>query len=653
MGRLRLEVGGTQPPPTLEDGDAVAVWARLRGPRLRPGGGGGDFFSRERIVATGYVESALLIERRPGGAECTALAGFSTARNAARRFIDAHVLGGTERGLVRAMVLGDRSEIDDATAEAFRRAGTYHVLALSGAQVALFAGIALLVLRRSSPVYRALILVPVLVAYAFFVGGDTPVTRATIMAVAVVLGRTLDLDADTPNVIGVAAVALLAVDPLDIHDPGFQLSFVATLALVVGTRPMLRGWPRWPLRMDVAIAASLVVQAALWPLGALHFHRLGLLAPVANLLAVPLSTAVLLAGLAVVVLGACWPSLAPLAGDVAWSLARALRLSCGPELLMEAVDFRVITPGPTLVLLAVAGFALLATGRRLVGGGLTLAGLLGTILGLPGPSADGRLHLTLLDVGQGDALVLRSPRGRVVLVDGGGRWGGGRDAGERVVAPYLWDQGAVSLDRVVVSHFHSDHAGGIPFLLSAFRVAELWEGVGAQGEEAYRSIRQTIDECAGTANFCPRLGSRFEWDGVWIEVRGPMTNGPIRERTLNEDSLVLSVTMGGTEILLTGDGGKDVEPGPASSSTVKKLPHHGSRTASSAFSPSSKGPRIALVSVGRNNRFRHPSPQVLRQYSSMGSLVLRSDQDGTIDIASDGARLWWRVESDASWHELP
>ena len=166
---------------------------------------------------------------------------------------------GTERGLVRAMVLGDRSEIDDTTAEAFKASGTYHVLALSGAQVALVAALLSSLLRRlqASPWLEACVTTLAISGYAVFVGGDVPIARAALMAAAVMLGRALEVDADASNLLGFAALVLLADQPSNVADVGFQLSFGATLGILACVAPLTRGLPRLPLRLDLAIAASL------------------------------------------------------------------------------------------------------------------------------------------------------------------------------------------------------------------------------------------------------------------------------------------------------------------------------------------------------------------------------------------------------------
>jgi competence protein ComEC len=629
-GRVRVEVDGDAQKPTLLDGDRVAAWMRLR-PALRADDG---------LAAYGYCKSARLVEPLPGegGGRLRALA--ARARERARRALADSMPPGTERGLVRAMVLGDRSEIDEATAEAFKASGTYHVLALSGAQVALVAVLLASGLRRlrAGPWLEAGVTTLAIFGYAGFVGGDVPIARAALMAAAVLFGRALEADADPGNLLGLAAVVLLAARPSSAADVGFQLSFGATLGILLLVAPLTRGVPRLPLRLDLAVAASLAAQGSLFPLLAGHFHRLAPAALVLNVAAVPLSAAVLLAGFAVLALAPLGG--APAAGGLAWVAARALRLSGDLGPASQWLDVRVPAPSLAVLALYVAGLGLVLRGRRRHGLAALVAGHAALACGPLAPAADGRLHLTVVDVGQGDSLLLRSPSGRVIVVDAGGSRDPRFDPGERRVAPALWRQGVRRLDAVVVSHAHPDHAGGVPFLLRAFRVESSWEGPAPLGDAGWRRLDAALD-AGGVRRLAVARGARFEWDGASLAVLGPAppANAPLRVR--NEDSLVIDVRFGEVHLLLTGDVTGEAERAlrlPAS--LVVKVPHHGSRTSSSALLTAATRPRVAIVSSGARNPFGHPDPLVLERYRAAGALVLRTDRDGSVRVATDGRRVW-------------
>ncbi len=374
VGRARVEVGGEAPKPRLFDGDRVAVWATLRASARAEG-------VRENLAAFGYCKSARLLERRDGGPPVRRAA--ARLREAARRAFRRSMPPGTERGLVLAMVLGDRSEVDEPTAEAFRASGTYHVLALSGAQVALVAGLIVAGLRwlRAGPWTQAAVTGAAIGLYALLVGGDVPVVRAALMASAVLAGRALELDTDPSNLLGLAALLLLADRPASAADVGFQLSFGATLGILALAGPLTRGVPRLPLRVDLAVAASLAAQGALAPVLAAWFHRVAPAAVVLNIVAVPLSGAVLLTGFAVLAMAPLGAGAAHLAGDVAWVAARALRVSGDLGPLGPWLDLRVAAPSFLALALHAGGLGLVYRGRRTAGLGLLVACHLALVAG--------------------------------------------------------------------------------------------------------------------------------------------------------------------------------------------------------------------------------------------------------------------------------
>ena len=515
VGRVRVEVGGEWPKPRLLDGHRVAVSATLRAARRAEG-------VRESLAAFAYCKSARLLERRDPDGGGPVRRWAAAVREGARGAFTRSMLAGTERGLVRAMVLGDRSEVDETTAEAFRASGTYHVLALSGAQVALLAGLVVGTLRwfRASPWTLAVVTATAIGLYSLLVGGDVPVVRAALMASAVLAGRALELDADPANLLGAAALVLLADRPAAAADVGFQLSFGATLGILALAGPLTRGVPRMPLRLDLAVAASVAAQCALAPVLAGWFHRLAPAAVVLNIAAVPLSGAVLLAGLAVLLVAPLGPGPAQIAGDVAWVAARALRLSGDLGPLGPWLDLRVAAPTFLAVALHATGLGLLYRGRRGGGLGLLLACHLALVAGRISRPADGRLHLAVIDVGQGDSLLLRSPSGRSLLVDAGGSRDPRFDPGERRVAPELWRQGVHRVDALLVTHAHPDHVGGAPFLLRAFRVAQLWEGPAPLEDPAWRRVDAGLNG-GGAARVTVAAGMSVDWDGVRISVLGP------------------------------------------------------------------------------------------------------------------------------------
>ncbi len=641
-GRARIDVGGEAARPEITDGDRVSVWAELRPPRTAGSPGAFDAAAqafRAGIHATGHAKTVRLVTRG-GRADVGWRRDFTArARRWARGRIFAVVPPGTEQALVRAMVLGDRAGLDDDTAEGFRIAGTYHVLALSGAQVALIAAVLIALARRVAG-NAALTAVPVaaaLVFYAQLVGGDVPIVRATVMAIVLLAGRALALDSDAANMLGLAALLLVVHRPSAIGDVGFQLSFAATLGLIVFTRPLVARVRALPFGLHVALAGSVAAQAPLEPLLAAQFHRIAPAALVLNLVAVPLSTGVLVAGSAAVAVSAISTGAGALVGQLAWLLAHALLASGEVARRFPALDHRMADPSPPVIALYVAGLGLLALRpgwRALL---VALAGFAGLVAG-PAPVADGLLHVTILDVGQGDSIVLRSPRGEAWVIDAGPAFGG-RDMGEAVVAPYLWSAGITRIEHLLVTHPHPDHGGGVPFLLRAFDVGEVWEGVAPRWDPAYAALDRALRASAVTRR-AVRRGLRAERDGVLIEVIGP-AGSPPPGKTRNDDSLVVAVRYGAVRILLAGDVERAGEAALAvPPADALKVPHHGSRSSSTPALLAAARPRVAIVSAGYRSRFGHPHPDVVARYQGLGIPLLRTDRDGSVTLTTDGVKLW-------------
>jgi competence protein ComEC len=656
-GRARIDVGGETPVPEVREGQRVALWAQLRLPRSAGTPAAFDSAAESRakgIHVLGYCKSAQLLEVDDGPGARGLGAAAARVRAWARRSLAAAILPGPEQALVRAMVLGDQQGVDDDTADAFRAAGTYHVLAISGAQVALLASLLAWALARSGcpRAPAALLLSLALVFYAELVGGNVPVARATAMAVVVLAGRAFDLEGDVVNLLALAGLLLLVHRPSSASDVGFQLSFGATLGIVLLTRRIAAGWKRLPLRVETAVAASLAAHAALLPLLVAHFNRVSPAAVVLNLAAVPLSAAVLGAGLLVLPLAAVAPGLAPWMGDVAWMAAHALLRSALAVRAFPWLDLRAPSPPAWAVALYVASLLLCVAGRARRAWLLLALGALGLVFGAA-PPADGRLHVTLVDVGQGDAILLTSPHGRTWMVDAGGALDGGFDVGEAVVAPYLWSRGVHALDRVLVTHAHPDHSGGVPALLAGFTVGEVWEGPAPAKDRGYGVLDGAL-RGAGVSRRTVRRGTRTDWDGVTVEVLGPRASGRPPWVTRNDDSVVLSVRYGGVTILLAGDVEARGEALlPPSRALALKAPHHGSKSSSSRRLLESLEPRVALVSAGFRNRFGHPHPDVLARYQEARVLVLRTDRDGCVTLTTDGTRTWLRTERQGAVSRVP
>src|SRR5437762_2360777 len=383
----------------------------------------------------------------------------------------------TSAALLTGLLLGERTALPSELDEGFRRAGVYHVLAVSGFNVALLAG-ATLALCRLARVGRrpsAVAAIVVVLGFAAVVGPEPSVLRAVVMAVLVLAALLLEREASVTNSLALAALATLAVHPGDLRDPGFQLSFAATAGIVAA--PMPRGV------IAGAIAISAAAQLAILPITLTHFNQLSTIGVVVNLAVVPLAGVATVAGLLAVGVAFLSAGAAQVAFDAVWPLLLALRALVA--LAATVPGALVHLPAPHWVASACYAGAL-ALGlvwwrcrveRPRVGGPSGAAALL--LLALAAAVAawpllrppDGRLRVIVLDVGQGDAIVVEAPDGRVLLVDAGTGGPMRLDAGARVVAPFLWNRGHLRLAGAIATHQDADHAGGMESIRRRFGVA--------------------------------------------------------------------------------------------------------------------------------------------------------------------------------------
>jgi competence protein ComEC len=535
----------------------------------------------------------------------------------------------TSAALLSGLLLGDRIDLPADVDAAFRRAGVYHVLAVSGFNVALIASTvwALLTLARAPRRVAALGAIVTVVGFAAVVGPEPSVVRATIMAVLVLSALLLEREASVLNGLALAAIAILAVRPVDLGDPGFQLSFAATAGLVlVGGPPRagssrlarIRGW------IIAALVTSAGAQLAVLPITLAHFNQVSTIGVIANLAVVPLAGVATVLGLVAVVAGGVSATLAAWLYSGVWPVLLLLR---GAVALAAAVPGAVLhlpAPGPLAIVGYVAALALglaarhlrraqrvLARRLALGAGALALASALLALWPILRP-ADGRLRVTVLDVGQGDAIVVEGPDGRVLLVDAGAGGPYRLDAGERVVAPFLWNRGILRLAAAVVTHPDIDHAGGMPTIRELFAIDDRWDGA------------------TGLAPL--RLG------GASVTPLATAAAGR------NDAARVLRIDFGHASILLASDieaAGEHalVSSGAPLGAVALKVPHHGSRTSSGPELLAAVRPSVALISVGARNSYGHPDASVLARLAAAGSDVYRTDRDGALLLETDGRAL--------------
>ncbi len=534
---------------------------------------------------------------------------------------------GEGKALARALVLGDVSELPLAWKRGLRVTGIYHLMSVSGVHVALVAGLVWLLGGWLPRPVRLLLMLAAIVLYLLLVGPLPALVRSAVMGGLAVLALLAERPPAAANALGWAVILLLLDQPDVALSPAFQLTVSATAGLLLLAPPLARRWQgRWlPVRCAEPIAASVGAQLATLPWAVPRFHMLSPLAPLFNLPAVPWT------GLALVV-SLLWTAVALIAPGLAGALLPVLDLLAVPFSWPSRTPPEVWLPVPLalsplqawLLAAGVAAFLLLPLRRRTV---LVVLAVLAVPVVLGGRSHPDP-ELAMLDIGQGDAILLRDGD-RAILVDGGGSRGG--DIGGRALLPALLGEGIRHLDALVMTHPDNDHCGGLVDIAAYLPVREVWMAPGWDRAG-----------CAGRLLDLPGVKTRLLWRGKRLNLgRWRLTVLHPRaedDQPVNERSLVILAEAHGRRALLTGDIEKGAEGelteccARALRADVLKVAHHGSRTSSTGDFLDAAAPRLALISVGVNNLYHHPSPEVVERLGDHHARLLRTDRAGEVVV---------------------
>ena len=702
--RVSLPLDDDRAPQRLEYGQRVEIEARVRTPRNFNNPGSFDYagyLARQKIYWTASMTRGSTARVLPGRCGFRAMGLIFALRGAALERIERLYKDQYTSGMMEAMLIGESSQLQKIWTENFRRTGTFHALVISGAHVAVLAGVLLFLLRICSLGEIPALALTAAAAwlYALVSGFSPPVARAAGGFTLYLIARFFFRRGRVLNLLAAVALVYLLADPGEMGDASFQLSFLCVGALGGLAAPLLEattapfarglreirnseadaylearvaqfrvevrlaaetleGWVRVPvewcaegiallLRAGIFVyemaLVSLAIQIGLALPMAVYFHRISFTGLTANVIIVPLLEAAVPVGFLAIFTG--WHVPAALAG---WLLKIAARTADWHA--RWEPGWRVSNPPLWLGLAFAASLILFAVALRKTRGsvpaGVVVAGLFAVIVWQPwtGPRAGHLLELTAIDVGQGDSLLVIFPEGRSMLIDGGGvlQFGHVRrvnlDTGEDVVSPYLWSRGIRRLDIVVATHAHEDHSGGLGALLENFRPRELWVGANPAAQVLRRAGELGIPVRRPNAS-----QAAYEYGGARMEVLSPPP-GFSPAKAGNNDSLALRITYGAHSFLLTGDLESPMErllmaDGRALHADVLKVGHHGSKTSTTPEFLAAVAPAVAVISAGFENSFGHPHPTVLARLGERHAAILRTDQDGLVTVRSDGRKL--------------
>ncbi|MEX1193740.1 MAG: DNA internalization-related competence protein ComEC/Rec2 [Dehalococcoidia bacterium] len=654
--------------PEYEYGDLVQIEGELETPPTFP-----DFDYRDHLLRRGIVSIAAYPEMTlldTGHGSALRETVIDLRGSLTNRLDD--TLPEPQASLASGVLLGGRSSIPADLRDAMNVTGTSHLVAVSGQNVSLLAGLiiaglAWIIGRRPA----ALLALVTIAGYAMLVGAQASVVRAAIMGAIYVMSIAVGRQNTAPVALLLAAAGMTALDPQVVHDVGFQLSFAATIGLMtlgreLATRAvtLVAHWPalaRSPIVRPLIESGAVSLSAILvtLPITAVTFGRISLVALPANIFAVPAFVAVAFtSALALLASGLpggealAWLAWLP-ATYMTWVIELFDRLPAA-SIALGGIEWWMVAPCYTA--LAAATVWLMArpvtvpqlppvfprpsprfTRPLALGAVLVAAGMLAWTAVLTHEDDD-RLSVTFLDVGQGDATLIEGPGGQRVLVDGG--------AGGEVISAALgralpfYDR---RIDLVIATHPQDDHIGGLPEVIGAYDVGAVLDSAVEADSPFYDAWRDAID-AADVPRYVAERGQSINLGGgARLEVIGPVSLPLAASSDLNDASTVVRLVMGDVSFLLTADIEESAETalvrsGSELRATVLKVPHHGSSTSTSPPFLARVGPAIDVISVGAGNTYGHPTDEVLARLR--GDYVLRTDEVGDVRIETDGSRIW-------------
>ncbi len=576
-------------------------------------------------------------------------------------------LGEPAASVLAGELWGERAALPPALRVEFQETGTVHVLVTAGLHLGAVAAlcVALLSLFQLPRWVNCIVAAALVWGFVWWSGAQLPAVRAATMVTAGLAARACGRATFSWNALAIAALVVTFVRPSSVATSSFALSF-SCVGAIFACAGSLERWIEarlaLPDRVREALVLSLATQIGVWPLTAATFLQLTPYAVAANVAVVPCVAATMALGAAQLALAWCAPLAQACANCNSWLLGwmlavvqtigalpdAAIAMTPAPAWCIAAYDAALL--GAPLIWRRRPTLAGINHARTLAVAAIVLAA--GYVLWPPG-SVEGRLRVTVLDVGQADAIVIQTPRGHALLIDAGGRLERGSQSngsvaeqvGERVVVPFLLRHGIHALDAIVISHPHGDHAGGAAPVLRRLRVGFLADGGQRYGGHAYQDAIATA-RGEGVPVLYPRAAMVWRTDdGLALRFLGPSLPFIAHSRNdINENSIAFTLRYRSFCMLFTGDAGAAAESrflaeGVDLHCAILKVGHHGSAYGSTPAFVAAVAPRYAIVSVGRHNIFGHPAAATLATLHRFSAYIYRTDEDGAVSVTTDGSSM--------------
>lgn len=579
-----------------------------------------------------------------------------------RKYINGSIdslYSGNSAGLIKGFIVADRSEIDKKINEAFINSGVVHVLSVSGLHIAYIVLILLIILSGVELKVKSILTIILLLLFAGITGSPAPVLRSIVMAIVVILSFIFNRNSSIYNSLAIAAFIILLINPNQLFDPGFQLSFTAALSLAV-FHPYLKekisGFNikyKWIKTLLVFVSITFAAQLGTLPFVLTYFHNLSLTSFIANLIVVPLTGLIISNAVISILLNIFWFKLATLFAAsnecLIYLLYKFLLISGNPK--YSLILIREFTGLHTVLfyIFLIISFAILrSTFQTKVKIICVLLCCFSYIIFSRVFSREllpkNKLNIVMIDVGQGDSFLVKFPEGKTALIDAGNAsqfW----DSGEKTIYPLLEYLNIEKIDYAFISHIDKDHYSGIVYLIQKNIIKNIYKPRPDSGQVKDIKLENFIRKMKIPLNYYHKEIIKLDNSRIYCYN----LNRTIRKDN-NNSSGIFKILYGKTSVLFTGDLGKFGEYKLAGywknlfKSDLLKVSHHGSKYSSNDYFLNKVQPKICLISVGARNRYGHPASETLERIKKY-SQVLRSDVEGAIFLSLDGEninRINWR-----------